>query len=97
MRCTPIDILAERLVLATGLTVSSKDVTLIAQVEQGPVVAVAVQDDRATLAAIAAIGTAFGNILGTMQVRTTSTAFSGAAIDGYIVDKVRFCHKFYVL
>jgi hypothetical protein len=54
----------------------SKDVTLIAQMEQRPVVVVASQNDRTTLATVATIRTTVGVILDVLQVHTSSTTLS---------------------
>ena len=85
-------VLSERLVGHTCLAISGEDVTLVTQVEQGPVVAVAMQDDRASLASIAAIGSPLGDVLGAMQVRAATAALARATIDANVIDKIGFCH-----
>jgi hypothetical protein len=64
------------LVLATIASMLSKDVSLIAQMEQRPVVVVASQNDRTTLATVATIRTTVGVILDVLQVHTSSTTLS---------------------
>jgi hypothetical protein len=64
------------LVSASVASMLSKDVSLIAQMEQRPVVMVASQNDRTTLATIATIRTAIGVILDVLQVHTAPTALS---------------------
>jgi hypothetical protein len=64
------------LVLTTIASMLSKDMALIAQMEQRPVVMVASQNDRTTLATIATIRTTVGVILDVLQVHTSSTTLS---------------------
>jgi hypothetical protein len=64
------------LVSASVASMLSKDVTLIAQMEQRPVVMVASQNDRTTLATVATIRSAIGVILDVLQVHTAPTALS---------------------
>jgi hypothetical protein len=64
------------LVSASVASMLSKDVSLIAQMEQRPVVMVASQNDRTTLATVATIRTAIGVILDVLQVHTAPTALS---------------------
>jgi hypothetical protein len=53
-----------------------KDVALIFQVKQRPVVVITTQDDAATLTAIATIRTAIGVILHMTQVHRAFTALA---------------------
>jgi hypothetical protein len=64
------------LISASVASMLSKDVTLIAQMEQRPVVMVASQNDRTTLATVATIRTTVGVILDVLQVHTSSTTLS---------------------
>jgi hypothetical protein len=64
------------LVFASVASMLSKDVTLIAQMEQRPVVMVASQNDRTTFATIATVRTTIGVILDVLQVHTAPTALS---------------------
>jgi hypothetical protein len=56
------------LVDTTILAVTGKDVALVFEVQQCPIVAVSAQDDVTTLTTVATIGTTIGNIFCTMQV-----------------------------
>ena len=57
-------------------TVFSEDVSLIAQVQQGPIVVVAAQDDITTPAAVTAVGTAVVVVLQMLQMHRAATALS---------------------
>ena len=87
-----LSILAKRLVLCSRLSVGSEDMSLITQMEQSPIVTVAMQDDRTALASIAAIWTSLWDIFCAMQVRTATTALSRAAINSHIIYEIAFCH-----
>ena len=78
------------LILATITTMLCKDMPLIFQVQEGPVVVIAAQDDAATLTAITAIRTSVGIILHMAQVHGAFTTLTGAAIDLHVIYKVRF-------
>ena len=49
------------------------------------------------VAAVATIGSAFRNIFGTMKVCRTSAALSRTAQYFHIVNKIRFCHKSFLI
>ena len=81
------------LVLAAVAAMLCKDMALVFQVQQRPVVMVTAQDDTTTLTAVTAVRTAIGIILHMAQVHGALAALSRAAIDLHVVYKVRF-HKF---
>ena len=64
------------LVATTIPTVLRKDVALILQVKQGPVVVVTTQVDAASLAAVTPIGSAVGVVLHVAQVHRPTSALS---------------------
>ena len=67
-------------------------VAVVAEMEQGPIVAVAAEDDMSATSAVAAIRSAFRKVLGPMHMCGTSSATSGAAINLYVVNEIRICH-----
>ena len=83
---------AMTLVAPTIASMLCTHMTLIFQVEQGPVVMVAAQDDTAAIATVAAIRTTVGLVLHVTKVHGTFAAFTRAAIYLHIVYKIRFCH-----
>jgi hypothetical protein len=83
-----LSVLAEALVLASRLTVTGKGMTVVAQVEQRPVVAVTAQNDMASSSAIAPVGTSVRTILLTPHVGRSSTTLTRAAVYLYIINKV---------
>ena len=80
------------LVLATVATMLGKDVSLVLQVEQRPVVMVAAQDDAATLAAVAAVRPAIRIVLHVAQVHGASAALARAAQNLHIVNEITLRH-----
>ena len=89
--------LAKAAALATRHAVGGKHMALIFEVKQCPQVAVAAQNHAAAIAAVATIGSAFRNIFGTMKVCRTSAALSRTAQYFHIVNKIRFCHKSFLI
>ena len=69
-------------------TVLCEDVLLIFQVQQGPIVMVAAQDDASSVATVTAVRSAVGLVFHVSEVRRSSAAFSGAADDAHVVYKV---------
>ena len=90
-------VLAEAAVLRSAFAVSGHDVAVVAQVKQGPVVAVSAQDDVSAASAIATVGTSVGHVLGTAHVCGAPSALARAAIYLYVIYKVRFCHNVSIL
>ena len=86
-------VLACALVLTAGLAVGSEHVALILEVDKRPQVAVPLQEDVPATAAVAAVGTPLGYILGAVQVGRSSAAFTAAAQDFHVVNEVAFCHN----
>lgn len=64
---------------ATRFTVLGEDMALVFQVDQRPELAVAAQDDTASLAAVAAVRTAEFDELFTPEMARTGTAVPGTA------------------
>ena len=81
-------ILAEAAVLGAALAVSGQDVAVVAQVQEGPVVAVAAQDDVSATTTIAAIGTTVGAVLGASHVGGTSSALARADVYLHVVNEI---------
>ena len=73
---------------AAGAAVSGEDVALVAQVEEGPVIAVAAQIDVAAAASVAAVGAAFWDVLGAVHMHGAASTFSGAAYYLDVVDEI---------
>ena len=67
------------LILAAVAAMLRKDMTLVLQVQQCPVVMVAAQDDAAALAAVTAVGTTIGVVLHMAEVHRPSTTLARAA------------------
>ena len=86
-------VLTRALVLATRLAVGGKHMTLVLQVDECPQVAVTLQVDVATTAAVTAVRTTLGDILGAVQMGRTGATLATAAHDLHIVDKIALCHK----
>ena len=61
-------VLTERTALTALATVCRHDMLLVFQMQQGPQVTVAVQNDRTAFASVTAVRTAFGQVLGAMKV-----------------------------
>ena len=75
---------------AAVAAVAGKNVTVIAQVEQRPVVAVAAQVDVASAPTIATIGAAEGLVFGAVHVHRTAAALTGATVDFDVVYEIGF-------
>ena len=88
-------VLAEAEVGGAVATVFCEDVLGIAEVQQRPQVAVAAQDDVAAFAAVAAVGTRFGVLCRTGEVRRACPAISGAAEYVDQINEVLACHLSY--
>ncbi len=72
-------VLAEAAAGAAALAVAGEDVAAVFQGQQRPHVAVAAQDYVAAAAAVAAVGAAFGHILGAVEVARAGAALTRAA------------------
>ncbi len=64
---------------AAALTVAGEYVAAVFERQQRPHVAVAAQDDVAAAAAVAAVGAAFGHILGAVEMARAGSAFARTA------------------
>ena len=69
-----------------------KNVPLITQVQQRPIVMVAAQIDVSATSAVASVRPAVGLVLGAMQVNRTAAALAGAAEDFDVVYEIAFSH-----
>ena len=65
---------------------------IVAQVEEGPVVAVAAQDDVSATTTIATVGTTVGVVLHAAHVSAATAALARAAIYLDVVYKIGFSH-----
>ena len=76
--------------------VTSKNMTLEAEMQKCPVIVVASQIDMSSTPTIAAIRSAIGNVFGTMHVHGTSAALTRTAAYLYVIYEVAFGHYFCV-
>jgi hypothetical protein len=83
-----ITVLAETLVAAAVSTVLGKSVTLIAQMQQCPVVAVTLKDNASALTAVTAVGTAVRDVFVMTQMGRSATALARPAKDLYVIYKI---------
>ena len=81
-------VLTRTATFAAGLSVGSKDVTLIFEVQEGPKIAVTAQDDMASATAVTAVGAAFGDVFRSVEMSRAGAALPRATHYFYIVDKV---------
>ena len=86
-------VLTRRAGTRTALTIFGEDMSLIFKVNECPILAVALQDDAATLTAITAIGTTEGDEFFTTEVSRSCTTVSrtGKYLD--VIHKVRRSHN----
>lgn len=75
---------------AAVAAIAGKDMAIVAQVEQRPVVAVAAQVDIASAPTIAAVGAAEGLVFGAVHVHRTAAALTGATVDFDVVYEIGF-------
>ena len=68
-------------------------VTLVFEVDQGPVLAVALQDDTAALAAVAAVGAAESHEFLAAEMRRAGSAVTRTGEYLYVIYKIRSCHN----
>ena len=90
-RHVDIDIVAgsaSQLVLASGHAIAGKQMLGVAQMKQSPKLGVTAQDDVAAATAVAAVGTALGNVFLTAEMQRARTAFARAAEYLHIINKV---------
>ena len=85
-------VFAERASGASRLSVGSEYVALVAEVKQGPYIAVSAQDDVASPAAVASVGAAFGHIFGSVEMPASGSSLARAAKYLYVVYEVGVCH-----
>lgn len=75
---------------AAVAAVAGKNVAVIAQVEQRPVVAIAAQVDIPPAPTITAVGAAEGLVFGAVHVHRTAAALTGATVDFDVVYEIGF-------
>ena len=75
-------------------SVSGKDVPVVAEMEEGPVVVVTPQIHVSSASSIATVGTSVGLVFGPVHVHAASSAPSGATTDFYVVNEIGFCHGY---
>ena len=80
-------------VAAAFAAVTGKNVAVIAQVEQRPVVAVAAEVDITPTPTIATIGAAEGLVFGAVHVHRTAAALTGATVDFDVVYEIGFHNR----
>ena len=78
---------------AAVAAVAGKNVAVIAQVEQRPVVAVAAEVDITPTPTIAAIGATEGLVFGAVHVHRTAAALTGATVDFDVVYEIGFHNR----
>ena len=83
------------LITATISTMLGKEVALILEVQQRPVVMVAAEIDASSTSAVATVRSAVGHVLGTAHVCGTSAALTRAALYLYVVYEIGFSHLFF--
>ena len=74
------------------MSVLSELVALVFEVDKRPVLAVALQDDAAALAAVAAVGAAESHEFLTAKMRRSGPSVSRTGEYLYVIYKVRTCH-----
>jgi hypothetical protein len=77
-------------VLSAITAMPSKDMTVVAQMKQGPEITVATQIDVASPSTIAPVGPSVGSVLGAVHMGRSSSAFAGATDNLYVVYEVGF-------
>ena len=90
-----IDVLtvsAMTFITSTITTMLSKEVTLIFEVQQRPVVVVAAKIDASSTSAIATVRSTIRLVLHVAQVHGAFTTLTRAAIDFYIIYEIGFSH-----
>ena len=90
-----LGILARRTRTRATLAILGKLVTLVLEVDKSPILALALQNDAATLATVATIGTSEGDKFLTAEVSRARTTVSGARKNLNVIHKVRTCHILY--
>jgi hypothetical protein len=85
------------LVTATVASILGKDMALVLQMQQRPVIVVAPQDDAPAATSIASVRASIGLVLHVAQVHRPLAALSRAAIYLYVVYKVGFHTQFIIL
>jgi len=79
-------------VFAAALAVGREQVLAVLQVQQGPELGVAFENDMAAAAAVAAVGAAIGQALGPEEMVRAGPALARAARNFNVVDKVAGSH-----
>ena len=92
-----LGILARRAGARAVLSVLGKLVPLVFEVDERPVLLVALQHDAAPAAAVAAVGTSEGHELLAAEMRRTGTAMPRAGKDLHIIYEIGTCHNLFIL
>jgi hypothetical protein len=71
---------------------TGKGMTVVAQVEQGPIVAVATEDDMSATTTITTVGTTIRVVLDAAHVGATTATLARAAVYLYVIYKIGFSH-----
>ena len=90
-------ILARRAGTGSVLSVLGELVALVLEVDQRPVLSVALQHDAAALAAVAAVGTAEGHELLAPEMGRTRAAVARAGENLHVVYEIGTCHNLFFL
>ena len=88
-----LSVLAVGAARAAALAVRGEDVAPVAEREQCPEVTVSFEDDMSSAAAVASVGTAFGDILGAVVMAAARAPFAAAAKYLYVVYEIRVGHN----
>ena len=86
-------VFSETFVLRAVSAMRGEHVTLVLQMQQRPVVPVSPQDYMTSSATVATVRPSVGHVFFTAHVRRATASLAGAAVDLYIVNKIRFSHS----
>jgi hypothetical protein len=90
-------VFSETTVLASRFAMTCHCVTVELQVKQCPVITITAQDDMASSSAIAPVGTSVGTIFLAPHVCRAPSALTRAAVNLYVINKIRFSHTFLII
>ena len=85
-----LTILARAATFRAVAAMTGKDVAVVAQVEERPVVVVAAQVDVSTTSPIAAVRATEGLVFAAVHVHRATSALAGTTINLYVVDEIGF-------
>ena len=91
-----LTVFAETAVARSALSVAGKNMTLIFQWQKSPHVFIAAEYYVAAATTVASVRTSFGYVLRTVKVSGAGAALTGAAQYLHVVDKIGFCHNYYI-